>query len=242
MCPNSQTFGGHVKREGQSCGRVAVVSPNDCGKRDGLGGAGTREGDWIAWCARGWARLASGRVWICRLGCGRVGWSAGVGLRKCPQTCPLHIPPSFSLPCFKHHSITFPLKSNPVIFPSMSCALLLLLLHLFTTIMAANQSNSTPTTLNVTAISAKDGASTIECWQLAAPFKTSAEAGVSGAAIAQLGKAGSASYVVLPPKFNGGLHNAPAVQYVLRSCNHCPRQSSMLTWLALLQIRRLHSW
>ncbi|KAI4159554.1 MAG: hypothetical protein L6R39_000335 [Caloplaca ligustica] len=81
--------------------------------------------------------------------------------------------------------------------------------------MAANQSNSTPTTLNVTAISAKDGASTIECWQLAAPFKTSAEAGVSGAAIAQLGKAGSASYVVLPPKFNGGLHNAPAVQYVV---------------------------
>ncbi|KAI4120562.1 MAG: hypothetical protein LQ338_006925 [Usnochroma carphineum] len=80
--------------------------------------------------------------------------------------------------------------------------------------MAADRSKSTPTYLSITAISAINGASTIECWRLTAPFKTSAEAGVSGASLAQLGKAGNVSYVVLPPRYNGGLHNAPAVQYV----------------------------
>ena len=67
-------------------------------------------------------------------------------------------------------------------------------------------------TLNVTAISAANGASTIECWQLAAPFITSSTAGVSGAAFAQLGKAGNTSYAIIPAKFQGGLHNAPVVQ------------------------------
>ncbi|KAL8804740.1 MAG: hypothetical protein Q9200_005696 [Gallowayella weberi] len=78
----------------------------------------------------------------------------------------------------------------------------------------AAESNSKPTTLNVTAISAKNGASTIECWQLASPFKSSSQPGVSGASFAQLGKAGGVSYALIPAKFDGGLHNAPAVQYV----------------------------
>ncbi|KAL8928985.1 MAG: hypothetical protein Q9208_001428 [Pyrenodesmia sp. 3 TL-2023] len=79
-------------------------------------------------------------------------------------------------------------------------------------------SNGAPQTqpdyLTVTAISAKDGVSTIERWQLVAPFKTSSEAGVFGVSFAQLGQAGKASYAVIPPHFEGGLHNAPAVQYV----------------------------
>ncbi|KAL8699040.1 MAG: hypothetical protein Q9224_001589, partial [Gallowayella concinna] len=77
--------------------------------------------------------------------------------------------------------------------------------------MAADDFNSKPSTLNVTAISAKNGASTIECWQLASPFKSSAQPGVSGASFAQLGKAGAVSYALIPAKFDGGLHNAPAV-------------------------------
>ncbi|KAL8665070.1 MAG: hypothetical protein Q9168_007779 [Polycauliona sp. 1 TL-2023] len=94
--------------------------------------------------------------------------------------------------------------------------LVLQLLPLFTTITAATHHSQPkqPPYLNLTAISAKNGVSTIECWQLAAPFITSSEAGVSGASFAQLGKAGNTSYALIPAKFDGGLHNAPTVQYV----------------------------
>ncbi|MCJ1371598.1 hypothetical protein MMC20_002817 [Loxospora ochrophaea] len=78
----------------------------------------------------------------------------------------------------------------------------------------ANSNSPAPKTLNITAISASKGASTIECWQLSAPFATSSTAGVSGASFAQLGKTGNTSYAIIPKRFNGGLHNAPAVQYV----------------------------
>ena len=77
----------------------------------------------------------------------------------------------------------------------MALVVLYLLLHVFLYPLSlmANQTakSSVPKTLNITAISATNGASTIECWQLAAPFVTSSTAGVSGAAFAQLGKAGN---------------------------------------------------
>ena len=74
-----------------------------------------------------------------------------------------------------------------------------------------------PSRLNITAISAANGRSTLECWQLSAPFVQSTQAGTSGAAIAQLGETGATSYTILPPQFDGGFHNAPAVQCVLHS-------------------------
>ncbi|KAL8753728.1 MAG: hypothetical protein Q9184_005335 [Pyrenodesmia sp. 2 TL-2023] len=80
--------------------------------------------------------------------------------------------------------------------------------------MSSDGPQAKPDHLIVTAISAKDGVSTIERWQLASPFQTSSEAGISGVSLAQLGQAGNASYAVIPPHFEGGLHNAPAVQYV----------------------------
>ena len=97
--------------------------------------------------------------------------------------------------------------------------LVLQLLPLFTTFTAATHHSQPkqPPYLNLTAISAKNGVSTIECWQLAAPFITSSEAGVSGASFAQLGKAGNTSYALIPAKFDGGLHNAPTVQSVVPS-------------------------
>ncbi|KAL9125698.1 MAG: hypothetical protein Q9217_005143 [Psora testacea] len=73
---------------------------------------------------------------------------------------------------------------------------------------------TTPKNLKLTAISAKDGASTIECWQLSAPFGSSSQAGTVGAVFTRLGDTGNTSYTILPPKFDGGLHTAPAVQYV----------------------------
>ncbi|CAF9941799.1 hypothetical protein IMSHALPRED_002907 [Imshaugia aleurites] len=74
-----------------------------------------------------------------------------------------------------------------------------------------------PSHLNITTIATASGKSTLECWQLSAPFVASSQAGTSGAVIAQLGETGATSYTLLPPGFDGGLHNAPAVQYALRS-------------------------
>lgn len=72
--------------------------------------------------------------------------------------------------------------------------------------------SSGPGALNLTAISAQNGQSIFECWQLEAPFVDSTQAGTDGAVFAQLGNATNASFAILPPKFNGGLHNAPCVQ------------------------------
>lgn len=74
-----------------------------------------------------------------------------------------------------------------------------------------------PSRLNITAIGAANGRSSLECWQLSAPLVQSTQAGTSGAAIAQLGETGATSYTILPPHFDGGFHNAPAVQCVLPS-------------------------
>ena len=74
-----------------------------------------------------------------------------------------------------------------------------------------------PSRLNITTIATANRKSTLECWQLTAPFVQSSQAGTAGAVVAQLGETGATSYSLLPPQFDAGLHNAPAVQYVLRS-------------------------
>lgn len=85
-----------------------------------------------------------------------------------------------------------------------------------------------PSRLNITTIGAANGESTLECWQLSAPLVQSSQAGTSGAAIAQLGETGATSYTLLPPQFDGGLHNGPAVQYVLLSSQLCPNQADLI--------------
>jgi hypothetical protein len=77
----------------------------------------------------------------------------------------------------------------------------------------AQLTNVTTPSLNLTAISASDGASVLECWQLPG-FQTSAQAGTSGALNLFLGNLSNASYTVIPGRFDGGMHNAPAAQYV----------------------------
>ncbi|KAK8109337.1 hypothetical protein PG984_015138 [Apiospora sp. TS-2023a] len=69
--------------------------------------------------------------------------------------------------------------------------------------------------LNITAIGAADGKSTLECWQLDAPFIVSNTAGISGTAVAKLGSVTNIDYSVVPPNFDGGLHNAPVNQWVM---------------------------
>lgn len=90
------------------------------------------------------------------------------------------------------------------------------LLQLIASTLAAPTTPAAPTTLNLTAISAADGASTLECWQLADPFTVSSQAGTSGVALHRLGDTVNTSVLVIPAHFDGGAHRAPAVQYVSR--------------------------
>ncbi|KAH8200811.1 hypothetical protein TruAng_005048 [Truncatella angustata] len=69
--------------------------------------------------------------------------------------------------------------------------------------------------LNITAIGARDGRSTLECWQLEEEFIISNTAGVAGSASSVLSDAANSSIVVIPSGFDGGLHNAPHNQWVL---------------------------
>lgn len=95
----------------------------------------------------------------------------------------------------------------------MSLVLFLIIFQLqLSAIMATNDVKGAPENLHITAISASNGVSTLECWRLAAPFVVSSQTGVAGAAFAQLGKAADISYAVIPPKYDGGLHNGPRNQ------------------------------
>jgi hypothetical protein len=71
-------------------------------------------------------------------------------------------------------------------------------------------------TLNVTVLGAQHNHSTVECWALDSGFKISSEAGTAGSKSLDLGELGGAStYTILPAGFDGGRHNAPALQYAL---------------------------
>jgi hypothetical protein len=95
-----------------------------------------------------------------------------------------------------------------------------------------------PTFLNVTAVTAVNGISAFECWQILPGFTTSSQTGTAGASILQLGSVANMSYSVIPPGFNAGLHNAPNVQYVLRPLpsTHSPMltRPSPERWVAFL--------
>ena len=107
-------------------------------------------------------------------------------------------------------------RTSILVVLTMPLALIVLLFNLelllqTTTTMATVAS---PKTLNITTIAANaQKESVIECWQLTAPFVASAAAGTSGAIFAQLGETGATSYGLIPAEFDGGLHNAPVVQW-----------------------------
>ncbi|RDA86139.1 hypothetical protein CP532_3053 [Ophiocordyceps camponoti-leonardi (nom. inval.)] len=70
-----------------------------------------------------------------------------------------------------------------------------------------------PPSLNLTALTAYNGMTTIECWQVG-PFVSSNRTGTSGAPSYFFGEVVNATYTVIPPNFDGGLHNAPSFQFV----------------------------
>lgn len=74
---------------------------------------------------------------------------------------------------------------------------------------------TSPNTLNVTVLGAQNNHSTLECWALNPGFQQSSTAGTSGSDALNLGLVGgNASFSILPARFDGGLHNAPALQCV----------------------------
>ncbi|KAI0600180.1 hypothetical protein F4775DRAFT_546534 [Biscogniauxia sp. FL1348] len=75
-------------------------------------------------------------------------------------------------------------------------------------------SSASTSYLNLTALTGRDRVSALECWQLADPFATSDLPGVVGTQSLGLGDLANGTYMVLPPRFDSGLHNAPAKQYV----------------------------
>jgi hypothetical protein len=131
---------------------------------------------------------------------------------------------------------------------SRSGPLRLVLPLIFSSVVAQLNNVTTPS-LNITAISASNGASVLECWQLPG-FVASAQPGTSGALNLFLGDLSNATYTVIPPRFNGGIHNAPAAQYVTPLCENvsvtvayagksltlCGRYVAFLTGLAHLTL------
>ncbi|KAI0084846.1 hypothetical protein BDY19DRAFT_855424, partial [Irpex rosettiformis] len=70
------------------------------------------------------------------------------------------------------------------------------------------------TYLELTTLVTKHGASAFECWRLASPFAISTSAGTAGAGTLLIDNLANATYTVIPPRFEGGVHNAPHAQLV----------------------------
>lgn len=83
----------------------------------------------------------------------------------------------------------------------------------FLFLAAGINANSSITAFNLTAISAFNNASILECWQITLPLTISQTAGIQGAAVQQLGNVSSMVWSSLPGGFAGPPHPAPSVQY-----------------------------
>ena len=130
----------------------------------------------------------------------------------------IEIPTSFP-PTTRAYYLPFliaQLSSQPIMLLSLHrTAAIVVSLSIWTlSVLTLPTTSPLPSRLNITTIGAANGKSTLECWQLSAPLVPSNQPGVVGSAVAQLGETGATSYTLLPPQYEGGLHNAPAVQYV----------------------------
>ena len=79
-------------------------------------------------------------------------------------------------------------------------------------VLSAATGHSNGTYLELTTLVTKNGASAFECWRLADAFTTSTGAGTAGARTLLIDNLANATYTVIPPRFEGGVHNAPHAQ------------------------------
>lgn len=78
---------------------------------------------------------------------------------------------------------------------------------------AAQLTTSNTTSLTATALVTDANNNTaFQCWQLTEPFKTSSTPGQVGTKALTIGDSTNLAYTVLPPRFDGGIHNAPEPQ------------------------------
>jgi hypothetical protein len=100
---------------------------------------------------------------------------------------------------------------------------------------AGAQADVNTTYLVAPALVTKDNHTVIQCWKLNSPFKKSAVPGVDGAQVAILSNNTNLAYSILPPRFDGGLHTAPAPQLVhfLSGVAHVtlPQDPSVDLWI-----------
>ncbi|KAI1340222.1 hypothetical protein F5Y15DRAFT_51847 [Xylariaceae sp. FL0016] len=88
---------------------------------------------------------------------------------------------------------------------SRLCSILALSLTVFQAVSS--------TKLNITAITAVDGVSRFECWQLSTPFTSSTQPGLIGSHALFLGDVANMTYTVVSSGFQSGLHAAPYNQW-----------------------------
>lgn len=79
--------------------------------------------------------------------------------------------------------------------------------------LATAQFTSNTTYLTATALVTKGNDSAFECWQLTEPFRRSSIPGISGTQSVTVSNNTNFAYTILPPRFDGGIHNAPEPQY-----------------------------
>jgi hypothetical protein len=63
--------------------------------------------------------------------------------------------------------------------------------------------------LTATALVTKNNASILECWQLDTPFAVVNAPGINGASISTISPVTDLGMVVIPPRFDGGIHLSP---------------------------------
>jgi hypothetical protein len=80
--------------------------------------------------------------------------------------------------------------------------------------LATAQADGNATYLIAPALVTRNNQTVVECWKLASPFNRSSTPGVNGAQVATLGNFTDLAYSILPPRYDGGLHNAPVPQLV----------------------------
>ncbi|KAH7135545.1 hypothetical protein B0J11DRAFT_576127 [Dendryphion nanum] len=111
-----------------------------------------------------------------------------------------------------------------------------MILSLLLAVFVTAQSNPNITYLTATALVTKtNNNSAFECWQLTEPFKRSSVPGVSGTQVATVSNNTNFAYTILPPRYDGGIHTAPAVQLVhfLSGIAHLtlPHDDSVDAWI-----------
>ena len=87
--------------------------------------------------------------------------------------------------------------------------ILLVFLSVLSVAKAANSTFLTATAI----VTDQSNNSALQCWEFTTPFFISADPGTSGAATLSFNTT-ETIYTIIPPRFNGGTHRAPAIQSV----------------------------